>query len=153
MIKVYGDELPSDGLIVSPTELKKLLKPFKEGEPNEKLLIEDFKFIPLPLNNNNACIFENSDITEIKNGPILCITSIDDHYRQNFRNFNINLKNGNRDLISPLPLPPQDISNVETIVAKAFGKNNLLLRSDRCGLPYKRVPKIFQNNYSPRFIL
>lgn len=160
LITVYGDDLPNHGLIVSPIELKKILKPFKEGEPNEVLHLENFTSKPIPLQpsldlTSSPDLY--SDIVDIKGGPINCDTNTPMHYRTSFTNFSSSLKQQQpRD---PIIVDEEDIIEKSKntmgrklyrnpIIARAFGENKLLLRKDRGGLPYNNKPPIVvRNNY------
>lgn len=151
LIKVYGDDLPNQGLQVSPTQLKKILKPFKEGEPKEIILFEDMsiKLKPLDLmflKNTNSDDY--MDISETKGGPIHCETRTPLIYRKNFNHFNPDLNK--RPPREPIEFDLNGNTNSTPTIAKAFGKNSLLLRKDRGGLPYKHVPIVKRNKYPPR---
>ena len=75
-------------------------------------------------------------------------------YRLNFTAFS-------KDLDKP-PKEPVDIDEVgdnannkkrkakNPLIARAFGRNSLLLKKDRGGMPYKRVPEINKNTYPLR---
>lgn len=162
LVRVYGDDLPTDGLKVTPTELKKVLRPFVEGEPNEKLYLETVNtslsgrstyVLPLNLDNIKNDIIDN-DIVETRGGPVKCMTAVPLLYKTEFNNFN-------KDLKKKLPREPiitnDDIEtlnnpeNKKPIIAKAFGKNKLLLRSDRGGMSYKPVPEVSRNYYPIKY--
>lgn len=145
LIKLYGEDIPVEGVKVSPLELKKILRPFTEGEPNEKLLFEGIKIHPLKLDLKNDVI--DSDITDIKGGPVSLETFVPLTYRENFKNFANNLKKLPRE---PVVVDDPSDMNRQPLIARAFGKNSLLLRKDRGGIPYKRVPDVLKNNYPPR---
>ncbi|EJS42355.1 ref2p [Saccharomyces arboricola H-6] len=151
LIKVYGDDLPNQGLQVSPTQLKKILKPFKEGEPKEVILFEDMsiKLRPLDLKVlKSTDTNDYVDISETKGGPLHCETRTPLIYRNNFNHFHSDLNK--RPPREPIEFDLNGNSNSNPIIAKAFGKNSLLLRKDRGGLPYKHVPIIKRNKYPPR---
>lgn len=151
LIKVYGDDLPNEGLKVSPTQLKKILKPFKEGEPKEVILFEDMsiKLKPLDLKFlKNTSSDDYMDISETKGGPIHCETRTPLIYRKNFHHFNPDLNK--RPPREPIEFDLNGNTNSNPTIAKAFGKNSLLLRKDRGGLPYKHVPIVKRNKYPPR---
>lgn len=153
LVTVYGDDLPKLGLQVSPVQLKKILKPFKEGEPIETLLPawSNSKAQELHLNTSSV---ENSDVTDIRGGPVSCETKVPLTYRLNFTAFS-------KDLDKP-PKEPVDIDEASDnannkkrkaknpLIARAFGRNSLLLKKDRGGMPYKRVPEINKNTYPLR---
>lgn len=146
LVRVYGDDLPNNGLKVTPVELKKILRPFKEGEPNERLLIEGFSFKPKLL--NIQITVQDSDISDTKNGPIPCDSRTPLLYRDNFRNFSKDLK-----LIPREPIPEANTNQDKSgpLLVKAFGRNGLLLRKDRGGIPYKRVPEVRRNEYPVKY--
>ncbi|SMN19845.1 similar to Saccharomyces cerevisiae YDR195W REF2 RNA-binding protein involved in the cleavage step of mRNA 3'-end formation prior to polyadenylation, and in snoRNA maturation [Maudiozyma saulgeensis] len=146
LVRVYGDDLPSTGLKVTPNELKKILRPFKEGEPKEKVLVEGFNSKPKLL--NIQIVVKDSDITQLRNGPIKFDTRTPILYRDNFKNFSKDLKKPARE-----PIPEMGLQNDNTtpLVAQAYGRNSLLLRNDRGGIPYKRVPGVRRNKYPPRY--
>ncbi|CAL9737169.1 RNA end formation protein 2 [Monosporozyma servazzii] len=162
LVRVYGDDLPTDGLKVTPTDLKRVLRPFVEGEPNEKLYLEAVNAslsgrstytLPLNLDNIKNDI-KDSDIVETRGGPIRCMTAVPLLYKTEFNNFNKELKKKmprepiiTNDDIETLNNP----ENKKPIIAKAFGKNQLLLRSDRGGMPYKPVPEVTRNYYPIRY--
>lgn len=162
LVRVYGDDLPTDGLKVTPTDLKRVLRPFVEGEPNEKLYLEAVNAslsgrstytLPLNLDNIKNDI-KDSDIAETKGGPIRCMTAVPLLYKTEFNNFNKELKKKmprepiiTNDDIETLNNP----ENKKPVIAKAFGKNQLLLRSDRGGMPYKPVPEVTRNYYPIRY--
>ena len=146
LVKVYGEDLPKDGLKVTPIELKKILRPFKEGEPNEQAIILGFRSRPKPLNLSNIEV-KNSDISDTKNGPIKCQTVTPILYRDNFKSFSKDLDKSPREPILEMN-NNQDKSS--PLVAQAYGRNGLLLRNDRGGIPYKRVPEVRRNTYPPR---
>ncbi|KOH01036.1 RNA-processing protein REF2 [Saccharomyces eubayanus] len=151
LIKVYGDDLPNHGLQVSPVQLKKILKPFKEGEPKEVILFEDMsiKLQPLELKFLKSTDNEDyMDISETKGGPIHCETRTPLIYRNNFNQFSSDLNK--RPPREPIDFDLNGNTNSNPIIAKAFGKNSLLLRKDRGGLPYKHVPIVKRNKYPPR---
>ncbi|SCU81739.1 LADA_0C00804g1_1 [Lachancea dasiensis] len=146
LLTVYGDELPSKGLIVSPSKLRKVLKPFRDGEPreitysawnNQKLLELSF---PEPE--------EGSDIVDIKGGLVPCETRAAPAYRLTFTSFSKTL--------TKVPLEPAEYDDADSslsqkpLIVRAFGKNCLLLQKDRGGIPYKRVPEVHANEYPVR---
>ena len=164
LVRVYGDDLPEEGLKVTPSDLKKILRPFIEGEPGEKLYLEtvdtslssmgkSIHVVPLNLNNIKSGI-ENNDIVETRGGPIKCETKVPQMYRDGFHNFSKDLKK-----IQPREpiITNEDIEMLNNpelnkpIIARAFGKNKLLLRNDRGGLPYKPVPAVTKNYYPIRY--
>ncbi|CCF56915.1 hypothetical protein KAFR_0B06180 [Kazachstania africana CBS 2517] len=159
-LMLYGDDLPDSGLKVTSSELKKILKPFKEGEPNEKLHFGDFRVRPMkliPLVSQSMNVEEIMDISELKGGPVSCQTRTPPFYREEFQNFNKELKKKppREPILSSENENNNDAhenDNSMPLVAKAFGKNALLLKKDRGGLPYKRVPEIPRNNYPPKHI-
>ncbi|KAL3241137.1 RNA-processing protein REF2 [Nakaseomyces bracarensis] len=147
LITVFGDGLPNTGLQVSPEELKKILQPFVAGQPREfplrdpmpsvlKLPMWDIRF------DENV---NNSDISELKGGPVPCATRTPLTSKVNFINFSTDL---NKPAREPVNLDEGESS--QPVIAKAFGQNKLLLRKDRGGLPYKRIPDIVRNKYAPR---
>lgn len=147
LITVFGDGLPQTGLQVSPIELKKILQPFVPGQPREYPLID-----PLPpvlkvpqwdisFDQN----VNNSDISELKGGPVPCATRTPLTLKMNFSSFSPDLNKPARE-----PVNLDDNDSKQPIIAKAFGQNKLLLRKDRGGLPYKRIPDIVRNKYPPR---
>ncbi|CAR24129.1 RNA-processing protein REF2 [Lachancea thermotolerans CBS 6340] len=146
LLTVYGDDIPSDGLIVSPGKLKKVLKPFKDGEPREVTFptwknqkVRELS-IPKPT--------EDSDIVDIKGGPISCDTRVSANYRLNFTAFSKSL---NKQPLEPTELDEKDPNlTKKPLIVRAFGKNCLLLQKDRGGLPYKRVPEVSLNDYPIR---
>lgn len=146
LVRVYGEDLPGEGLKITPHELKKLLRPFKDGEPQEKVLLEDF--VPKPRKLVIDTKVENSDISELFNGPVKCVTQTPVLYRDNFKSFS-------KDLMKPPREPIADMSSSheksKPLLAKAYGRNGLLLRNDRGGLPYKRVPDVRRNAYPVRY--
>ena len=146
LVRVYGDDLPTTGLKVTPTELKKILRPFKEGEPKEKVLIEGFNSKPKLL--NIQVTIKDSDISQLKNGPIKFETMTPLLYRDNFRNFSKDLKKPARE---PIPEMGLQHNGTTPLVAQAYGRNGLLLRNDRGGIPYKRVPEVRRNKYPSRY--
>lgn len=151
LVKVYGEGLPSEGLYVTPEKLKKILKPFKEGEPRETVLVENFKRKAPELDIEFDLSPEEFDVTETKGGPIPCDTVVPLKYRLNFANFSSDLSN--RPPREPVVVDETtDINkkNKGPLIVRAFGKNSLLLRKDRGGLPYKRVPEVVPIDYPPR---
>lgn len=151
LVRVYGEGLPDDGLNVSPDQLKKILKPFKDGEPREILYIEGYSGKAPELDIEFDLSPEESDITETKGGPIPCDTIVPLKYRLNFSNFTSDL--GNKPAREPVVSDESlDTSkkNKGPLIVRAFGKNSLLLRKDRGGLPYKRIPEVSPINYPPR---
>lgn len=146
LVRVYGEDLPDDGLKVTPNELKKLLRPFKEGEPHEKVLLEDF--VPKPQKLIIDTNVENSDISELFGGPVKCETQTPVLYRDNFKNFSKDLMKPPRE---PIPEMNNSRDTSKPLVVKAYGRNSLLLRNDRGGLPYKRVPEVRRNAYPVRY--
>ena len=153
LVRVYGDGLPSEGLKVLPKELKKLLRPFKAGVPNEKLLLGDF--IQKPRLLHLDIDVQNSDISETKGGPVPCDTKTPPYYRENFRNFNKKLTSPPSERLMDAtfqdPALLQEELGRSPIIAGAFGRNGLLLRSDRGGIPYRNVPVVTRNKYPPRY--
>lgn len=151
LVKVYGDGLPNEGLYVTPEKLKKILKPFKEGEPRETVLIENYKKKAPELDIEFDLSPEEFDVTEIKGGPIPCETVVPLKYRLNFTNFSSELSS--RPPREPVVVEePMDTmkKNKGPLIVRAFGKNSLLLRKDRGGLPYKRVPEVVPIDYPSR---
>lgn len=151
LVKVYGDGLPSDGLFVTPEKLKKILKPFKEGEPRETVLIENYKRKAPELDIEFDLSPEETDITETKGGPVPCETVIPLKYRLNFTSFSSELSK--RTPREPVVVDESmDITkkNKGPLIVRAFGKNSLLLRKDRGGLPYKRIPEVTPIDYPAR---
>ncbi|CCK68137.1 RNA-processing protein REF2 KNAG_0A04650 [Huiozyma naganishii CBS 8797] len=155
LVRIYGDDLPTTGLKVKPVELKKILRPFVEGEPNEKVLHEGITTHPAPLLLEFDQI-ENNDIAETRSGPVPCETSARFQYRTSFASFTSDLKN--KPPREPLtndddPSFTARQGNGKTpIIARAFGRNKLLLKHDRGGIPYKPVPEVFKNIYPPKYI-
>lgn len=151
LVKVYGDDLPMNGLSVTPLELKKVLRPFVEGEPNERLFFEDASNIKLKLLNlENVSQINDNDISEIKGGKISLDTMVPHMYRSNFNNFNKDLKN--RIPKEPILLNNNDFDKDDKpIIMKAFGQNRFLLKKDRGGLPYKHVPEVLKNRYPIKY--
>lgn len=153
LITVFGDGLPIKGLTTSPLLLKKILNPYNDGEPKEVVLPtwNNQKAMELLIDMSNI---EESDISELKNGPIKCETKVPIQYRINFTSFNKNLVKPAKE-----PIDIDDMSNEQKIkkknkspiIVKAFGKNSLLLKKDRGGIPYKRVPEIIRNTYPPTY--
>ncbi|QLL31885.1 hypothetical protein HG536_0C00520 [Torulaspora globosa] len=151
LVKVYGDGLPNEGLYVAPEKLKKILKPFKEGEPRETVLIENYKKKAPELDIEFDLSPEEFDVTETKGGPIPCETVVPLKYRLNFTNFSSELSS--RPPREPVVVEePMDAmkKNKGPLIVRAFGKNSLLLRKDRGGLPYKRVPEVVPIDYPSR---
>lgn len=148
LVTVYGDGLPSDGLQLSPERLKKVLKPFKEGEPREIIHVAGFKDKAPELDIEFDLSPEESDIIETKGGPIPCETSTPLKHRLNFANFSPDL--GNKPIREAVVVEDPTVKSRTPLIAKAFGKNSLLLRKDRGGLPYKRIPDVTPNDYPPR---
>ncbi|CCH62372.1 hypothetical protein TBLA_0H00830 [Henningerozyma blattae CBS 6284] len=176
LVTVFGDDLPNKGLTLSPSSLKKLLKPFKQGEPREIFVSKTFTDNVKELNINTLSKNEtfksiNSDISELKYGPVKCETRVPLKFRFNFGNFNPFLDKPAKEPVNN-QFEDDDSSNNsnlnnnnsnngyngnhsnkrqhQPLIAKAFGRNRLLLRKDRGGLPYKRVPDVVPNNYPPR---
>lgn len=153
LVTVFGDDLPAKGLVTSARKLKKILKPFKEGEPAE------FELGPWKEQSAQPLLIEigpikDSDISEIKNGPISINSNVTLGLRRNFISFSPDL---NKAALEPVHIEDtiEDASNGKRkqrnpIIARAFGKNSLLLRKDRGGLPYKRVPEVIRNSYPLR---
>lgn len=153
LVTIFGEGLPKTGLQLSPEELKKVLKPFNEGEPREVFTMDGMvpkaRELAITLSSNADNI---SDISKLKGGPIPCETATPLKYRINFTKFSPDLNKTAREPVvvdektdklgKPIKHSP--------LIARAFGRNNLLLRSDRGGLSYKRVPEVVQNNYLPR---
>lgn len=153
LLRVYGEGLPSEGLQLSPEKLKKVLKPFKEGEPREIIYNELFKGKATELEIEFDLSPEESDIVETKGGPVPCETTVPLKYRLNFSNLHPDL--GNKPVREAVMLEDhfdtsKSLKNKGPLIARAFGKNSLLLRKDRGGLPYKRVPEVTPNDYPPR---
>ncbi|EDO16571.1 hypothetical protein Kpol_1064p53 [Vanderwaltozyma polyspora DSM 70294] len=153
LVTVFGDGLPQKGVQLSPDELKKLLKPFKEGEPRDLLSLEGVipraRELSLILGQNEE---DYSDVSSLKGGPIPYETTIPLKFRINFGNFSPDLSKGAREpvLVDDLHDKSGNLIYKGPLIAGAFGKNNLLLRKDRGGLPYKRVPEVLRNDYPPR---
>lgn len=152
LVTIFGDGLPNDGLIASPKQLKKILKPFKDGEPAE-FILEGWNghgARPLIIEIKGV---KNSDISEIKNGPVKLSTQAPSSLMKNFTSFSPDL---NKPALEPVHIEEEEDSSKSKkkqrapIVARAFGKNSLLLRKDRGGLPYKRVPEVNPNTYPIR---
>lgn len=151
LVRVYGYGLPNEGLKVSPEELKKVLKPFKEGEPREALLIKNYEGKAKELDIEFDMLAEQSDISELKGGPIPCDTAVPLKYRKGFSNFTSDL--GNKPAREPVIIDDlnENSKNLKgPLIMKAFGKNSLLLRKDRGGIPYRRIPDVVPINYPPR---
>ncbi|CAR26916.1 hypothetical protein ZYGR_0I01880 [Zygosaccharomyces rouxii] len=148
LVTVFGDGLPNDGLQLSPERLKKVLKPFKEGEPREIVHVVEFKDKAAELDIEFDLSPEESDITETKGGPIPCETTAPLKHRLNFANFSPDL--GNKPIREAVVVEDSTVKGKGPLIAKAFGKNSLLLRKDRGGLPYKRIPDVTPNDYPPR---
>ncbi|KAG0666047.1 hypothetical protein C6P45_000302 [Maudiozyma exigua] len=146
LVRVYGEDLPNEGLKVTAVELKKILRPFREGEPNEKVLILGFRSRAKPLNLSNIRV-KDSDISDTRNGPIKCQTATPILYRDNFKSFSKDLNKPPRE---PIPELNNNQDKSSPLVAQAYGRNGLLLRNDRGGIPYKRVPEVKRNTYPPR---
>lgn len=148
LVTVFGEGLPSDGLTVSPDKLKKILKPFKDGQAREVFVSTTFsgKVSRLSLTNYDDII--NSDISELKGGPIKCNTKTPSSLKVNFSNF--------YPFLDKPPAEPVHITDdtdrkpKQPLIVKAFGKNRLLLRKDRGGIPYKPVPEVVPNDYPSR---
>lgn len=151
LVKVYGDGLPDEGLSVSPEKLKKILKPFKEGEPRETVLIEGFQGKACELDTDFDLSPEETDITETKGGTIPCETAVPLKYRLNFKSFSSDLSRRppREPVVSEEPIDSLK-KNKGPLIVRAFGKNSLLLRKDRGGLPYKPVPEVLPIDYPPR---
>lgn len=151
LVRVYGEGLPNEGLGVSPEELKKILKPFKEGEPRETSLIENYEGKAKELNIKFDASPGEADITETKGGSIPCDTVVPLKYRLNFSNFTSGLssKQPREPFISDEQIESSKNSK-GPLIMKAFGKNSLLLRKDRGGIPYRRIPDVVPVNYPPR---
>ncbi|CDO94062.1 unnamed protein product [Kluyveromyces dobzhanskii CBS 2104] len=152
LVTVFGDGIPNSGLIASPKQLKKILKPFKDGEPAEIIL--------KAWNGRGAqTLFleikgvSSSDISELRNGPVKLSTHVHSSLAKNFSAFSPDL---NKPALEPVHIEDEDDAGIgkrkqrAPIVARAFGKNSLLLRKDRGGLPYKRVPDVQSNTYPIR---
>ncbi|GAV52906.1 hypothetical protein ZYGR_0AI01880 [Zygosaccharomyces rouxii] len=148
LVTVYGDGLPTDGLQLSPERLKKVLKPFKEGEPREIVHVVGFEDKATELDIEFDLSPEESDIIETKGGPIPCETTAPLKHRLNFANFSPDL--GNKPIRDAVVVEDPIVKAKSPLIAKAFGKNSLLLRKDRGGLPYKRIPDVTPNDYPPR---
>lgn len=148
LVTVFGEGLPSGGLQLSPGRLKKVLKPFKEGEPREIVHVEGFKDKAAELDIEFDLSPEESDIIETKGGPIPCETVTPLKHKLNFANFSPDL--GNKPIREAVVVEDSMFKNKSPLIAKAFGKNSLLLRKDRGGLPYKRIPDVTPNDYPPR---
>lgn len=148
LVTVYGDGLPNEGLQLSPERLKKVLKPFKEGEPREIVYAGGSRGKAAELDIEFDLSPEESDIVETKGGPIPCETTTPLKYRLNFANFSPDL--GNKPIREAVVVEDSIGMGKSPLIARAFGKNSLLLRKDRGGLPYKRIPDVTPNNYPPR---
>ncbi|CEP61434.1 RNA-processing protein REF2 LALA0_S03e02784g [Lachancea lanzarotensis] len=146
LLTVYGDELPTNGLVVSPSKLKKVLKPFKDGEPREitysawnNQKVRELSFPKPP---------SDSDIVDTLGGLVPCESRVPLGYRLNFTTFSKSL--------AKTPTDPTDIDSTDPslsqkpLIVRAFGKNVLLLQKDRGGIPYKRVPEVHVNEYPIR---
>ncbi|SCU89438.1 LAME_0E03532g1_1 [Lachancea meyersii CBS 8951] len=146
LLTVYGDELPTKGLIVSPSKLKKVLKPFKDGEPREITYsawngqkVQELSF-PKPN--------QDSDIVDTRGGLVPCETRVPLGYRLNFTTFS--------KALTKMPSEPTELDDTDPslsqkpLIVRAFGKNCLLLQKDRGGIPYKRVPEVGVNDYPIR---
>lgn len=147
LVTIYGDGLPQDGLTVSPEELKKILKPFKPGQPREFPLVDNLpNVIKVPkLDLRFDENVNSSDISELKGGPVPCGTRTPLTCRINFNRYSADLEKPARE-----PVNLDDGDSLKPIIARAFGQNKLLLRKDRGGLPYRRVPDVVRNNYPIR---
>lgn len=148
LVKVYGDGLPEEGLSVSPEKLKKILKPFKEGEPRETVLVEGYKGKAPELDTDFDLSPEETDISETKGGSIPCETVVPLKYRLNFASFSSDLSR--RPPREPVVVEEVDKKNKGPLIVRAFGKNSLLLRKDRGGLPYKPIPEVLPIDYPSR---
>ncbi|SCV04755.1 LAMI_0H18822g1_1 [Lachancea mirantina] len=146
LITVYGDELPPSGLKVSPQKLKKILKPFNAGEPRELALSawKNQKVFEFSFREN----VQDTDIVETRGGPISCLTEAPPNYRHGFSSFSKELNKMHKE--------PADLENFannsasrlsKPLIVRAFGKNALLLKKDRGGIPYKPVPEVKRNEY------
>ncbi|SCW04108.1 LAFE_0H06106g1_1 [Lachancea fermentati] len=149
LVTIYGDELPPEGLVVSPQKLKKILKPFKDGEPRETRLPswanQKARELSIP-----ECP-DDSDIVETKGGPISCESRVPLMYRLNFTGFCKDLNKPPKDpVVLDETTNDKGLNQKKPVIARAFGKNALLLKKDRGGLPYKRVPEITRNDYPPQ---
>ncbi|SCU96743.1 LAFA_0G07866g1_1 [Lachancea sp. 'fantastica'] len=146
LLTVYGDELPTKGLVVSPNKLKKVLKPFKDGEPREITFsawnnqkVRELTFPKAP---------SDSDIVDTLGGLVPCETRVPLGYRLNFTTFSKSL--------AKTPSEPTEIDSTDPnlsqkpLIVRAFGKNCFLLQKDRGGIPYKRVPEVHVNDYPIR---
>lgn len=151
LVKVYGDGLPDEGLSVSPEKLKKILKPFKEGEPRETVLVEGYQGKACELDTEFDLSPEETDITEIKGGAIPCETLVPLKYRLNFINFSSELskKPPREPVVIEEPIDSSK-KNKGPLIVRAFGKNSLLLRKDRGGLPYRPIPEVVPIDYPSR---
>lgn len=152
LVTIFGDGLPNDGLVASPKQLKKILKPFKDGEPAE-IILEAWNgqgAQPLLINIEGV---KNSDISELRDGPVKLSTQAHSSVAKNFSSFSPDL---NKPALEPVHIEDEDDvgkgkrKQRAPIVARAFGRNSLLLRKDRGGLPYKRVPEVHPNTYPIR---
>lgn len=156
LVTVFGDDLPEFGVITSPDRLRKILNPYVEGEPRE-FVLKDWRNQKAHKLTIDVGIIEDSDIVESKNGPVAMMTKVPMACRINFTNFNGDLANLHR------PPTETDDENIDSknhkgkrrggkgpIIVRAFGRNALLLKKDRGGLPYKKVPEVHRNNYSTR---
>ena len=153
LVTIFGEGLPNEGITASPRQLKKILKPFRDGEPAE-FVLEGWKergAKPLVISITGVT---DSDISELKNGPAKLVTNVPSALVKNFTSFS-------PDLNKPALEPVHTDDNADDsgkglrkqkapIIARAFGKNSLLLRKDRGGLPYKRVPEVNPNKYPVR---
>ncbi|SCV04051.1 LANO_0G07844g1_1 [Lachancea nothofagi CBS 11611] len=146
LLTVYGDELPSKGLVVSPKKLKKILKPFKDGEPREITYSAWKNQKVRELSKRSHA--DDSDVVDIKGGPIPSESRAPLGYRLNFTAFSKSL--------TKLPAEPTDLDDSDPslyqkpLIVRAFGKNCLLLQKDRGGIPYKLVPEVHVNDYPIR---
>ncbi|AGO13758.1 AaceriAGL111Wp [[Ashbya] aceris (nom. inval.)] len=156
LVTVFGDDLPESGVVTSPDRLKKILNPYVEGEPREFLLAawKNQKVHKLII---DMGVIEDSDITESKNGPVSMSTKVPLAFRINFSKFSDELAGPHKEPADNED-DEQEIKNHKgkrrggkgPIIARAFGKNALLLKKDRGGLPYKKVPEVRRNEYPMR---
>ncbi|AET39241.1 RNA-processing protein REF2 Ecym_4164 [Eremothecium cymbalariae DBVPG len=156
LVTVFGDDLPDSGVITSPDRLKKILNPYVEGEPRE-FLLENWRTQKVHKLIIDVGIIEDSDISEFRNGPIATSTKVPTAYRLNFTKFNEDLANFHKEPVDNEE-EEQELKNHKgkrrggkgPIIVRAFGKNALLLKKERGGLPYKKVPEVRRNDYPSR---
>ncbi|AMD21114.1 HEL167Cp [Eremothecium sinecaudum] len=156
LVTVFGDDLPDTGVITSPDRLKKILNPYVEGEPRE-FILESWKNQKARKLIIDVGIIDDSDIAESRNGPVAITSKVPPSYRLNFTKFSDELAKSHR---SPAEVEEDehDLKNHKgkqrggkgPIIVRAFGRNALLLKKDRGGLPYKKVPEVRKNLYPTR---